>query len=92
MDGVIDSLADLDFAEDAIEGDGVALLFGMRNFQGDGCARGQIFGTENCGHAAAGDDFFNEVVIESIAWIQGSHADGSFPCQQNEREKRILKL
>ena len=53
---------------------GIGFHFGVRNFDGDGAAVSQVGGAENRGHAAAGNQTFDAVMIELLAgmeWLIG---------------------
>jgi hypothetical protein len=57
----------------ALKEDGIALHLGMRNLDGHGAARAGIDSFVNGGHAAAGHEFFDLVVIELITGSDRSH-------------------
>ena len=70
---MIHQLADLFLAAETIEQSGIALDFGMRNFDGNGAAVVEIGGAEDGGHAAAGSQAIDAVVIELVAGVKDSH-------------------
>ena len=70
---MVELLADLLLALEAIEENRIAFHFRMRDLDGDGAAVARIGRLIDGGHAAAGDQAFNFVVIEGIAGMEGSH-------------------
>jgi hypothetical protein len=70
---VIQLLANLLLAMEAVEENRVALHLGMRNLDGNRVPGAQIRTAKDGGHAAACSDAFNVVVIESVARMEWSH-------------------
>ena len=58
---------------EAVVRERVGFHLGMRDLDGDLAAVAQVGGSKNRGHAAAGDQFFNPVVIEQFAGVDGVH-------------------
>ena len=71
--GVIQLRADLLLPMEAVEENRVALHLRMRNLDGNRATGAQICTAKDRGHAAAGGDAFNAVVIELIARMEWSH-------------------
>ena len=65
--------ADLLLALEALEENRIALHLGMRNLDGDLAAGAKVGGAEDGGHAAAGHQGFDAVVIELVPGMEGCH-------------------
>ena len=67
---MIELFTDVLFALEAIEKQRVGFHFGMRNLESHLPARLQVSGLVNGGHAAAGDETFDAVMVELIAGME----------------------
>ena len=68
--GVIQLFADLGFARETVEKNGVGFHLRMRNLDGDLAAIAHVGGPEDGGHPAARDESLNAVMIELIAGME----------------------
>ena len=87
---MIEGLADFLFAVEAVEEDRIAFHFRVGNFDGDGAAVAEVGGAENGGHAAAGDDAVDAVVIELFAGVDGNPRRACVR-QKNSRRARYQR-
>ena len=67
---MVEFRADIMLALKAVEEHRVAFHFRMRNFDGDRLARTRIYAAKDRGHAAAGNQLFNDVVVELVADVK----------------------
>ena len=89
---MIERLADLLFALEAIEEDGIAFHFGVGDFDGDGAAGAKVGGAKDGGHAAAGDDAVDAVMIELIAGVDGNPRQRRSEAESTRRSPDLTKL
>src|SRR5712692_309133 len=68
--GMVEFRADIMLALKTLEEYRVAFHFRMRNFDGDRFARTRIRAAKDRGHAAAGNQSFNDVVVELVADVK----------------------
>ena len=73
--GMVHQLADFFLAAETIEESRVALHFGMGDLDGNRPAVVEIGGAEDGGHAAAGSEAIDAVVIELVAGVKDSHRE-----------------
>jgi hypothetical protein len=71
---VVELRADIRFAMEAFKKDGIALHLGVRDFDGYRASRAGVDSPVNGGHAAAGYELFDVIVIELIANVDWIHA------------------
>ena len=67
---MIELFADRFFAPEAVEKQRVGFHFGMRNFESHDRGSTQVSGAVNGGHPAAGNKFFDAVMVELIAGME----------------------
>jgi hypothetical protein len=72
---MVHQLADFFLAAKSIEQGGVALDFRMRDLDGNSPAAVEIGGSEDGGHAAAGNEGFDPIVIQLVACVEDSHRE-----------------
>ena len=71
--GVVEFLADLLLAAEALEEDGVCFEFGVGDFDGDGAAGEHVSGLVKGGHAAARNRGLEQVMVQRVASFQSCH-------------------
>jgi hypothetical protein len=71
---------------EAFKEDGVALHLGVRDLDGHGFSRAGVNPFVNGGHAAAGYELFDLVVIELITGVDRSHAISICPGRESYKQ------
>jgi hypothetical protein len=72
---MIHQLADFFLAAETLKQSGVALDFGMGDLDGNRPAVVEIGGAEDGGHATAGSQGFDPIVIQLVAGVEDSHRE-----------------
>src|SRR5579884_423675 len=71
--GMIQLFANFRLALKAFIENRIALHFRVRNLDGNQAARAQVGSAKDGGHAAAGCNAFNAVMVKLVAWMERSH-------------------